>query len=129
MSKYLLEYSADIVNSPILSKTVIDTGVLINVLRADIEYDTATIIVDIPTDEKKVIEKFKEFGVSVKKLDEIIMRDTESCIDCGACISICPSGAIYFKDDWSIEVRSEECIQCGACVLACPMKAMSIQEI
>jgi len=129
MSKYLLEYSADIVDSPVLSKAIIETGALINILRADIEYDTATIVVDISEDEDRVIKKFNELGVSVKKLDETIMKDIEGCIDCGACISICPTGAIYFKEDWSIEVDKGECIRCGACVLACPMKALSIQEI
>lgn len=128
MSKYLLEYSSDVVSSPILSKVVVETGVLINVLKAEIEADKASIVIDIPREEKKVIEKFKSTGVRVKKLDENIKRDIEDCIDCGACVSLCPTGAIYFTKDWSIEVDKGECIRCGACVLACPMKAMEITE-
>jgi len=128
MSKYLLEYSSKVVESPILSKVIIDTGVLINVLRADIEHEKASIVVDILHDEDRVIERFKESGVRVRKLDENIKKDIENCIDCGACISVCPTEAIYFTKDWSIEVDKGECIRCGACVLACPMKALAIQE-
>ncbi len=128
MSKYLLEYSSDVVGSPILSKVIVETGVLINVLRADIEHDKASIVVDIPHDEDRVINRFRGSGVTVRKLQENIKRDIENCIDCGACISLCPTEAIYFTEDWSIEVDKGECILCEACVLACPMKAMTIQE-
>ncbi|HDN83019.1 MAG TPA: 4Fe-4S dicluster domain-containing protein [Candidatus Altiarchaeales archaeon] len=132
MAKYLLRYSSDVVKSPVLAKTVLETKVLINVLRAEISYDEASIIVDVPGDEKtqeKVVKAFKSQGIEVVKLDEGIVRDIKGCIDCGACIAVCPVEAIYFKEDLSIEIDRKECIRCGSCVEVCPFKAIKIQEL
>lgn len=129
MSKYILKYPADIVEDPILANAVLETGVAVNVLRANIEYDTATIVIDVPEDKEEAItNKFIEYGVNVEKLDETVEIDRDKCVDCGACIAVCPTEAIRFKDDWTIEVDEEECIRCGACVEACPTRALLIRE-
>lgn len=50
--------------------------------------------------------------------------DKELCVGCGACVDVCPQGALYMKDD-KVEVN-EKCNLCGACIDACPVKALSI---
>ena len=44
------------------------------------------------------------------------------CTGCGACLSVCPSGAIGFEDGRSTLDR-EKCTDCGACAAVCPSKA------
>ena len=51
--------------------------------------------------------------------------DKETCVGCGACVAICPVGAISLEDKAHIDADS--CIGCGACVNACPVGAISAE--
>jgi ferredoxin len=132
MNKYMLKIPSDVVDSPIIASTVLETGVLVNILRARVDYDEGTIVISILGDgkeQRKVVNALIEKGVEVSKLEKNITNDVSRCIDCGACIALCPTKAISFKEDWSIKVEGDKCIRCGACVEACPIKSLSIQEI
>ena len=131
MSKYILRYSADSVDSPVLSRVVLSTGSLLNILKAEIGYEEATIVIEIiggVDEEKKVIRAFKRYGIDIKKLEENIVNDLKKCVDCGACISICPVSAICFDGDWSVKIDNDKCIRCGMCVEVCPRRSLSIRE-
>ncbi|MDR1127086.1 MAG: 4Fe-4S binding protein [Treponema sp.] len=49
---------------------------------------------------------------------------SDACVNCGACESECPAGAISEKSDvrW---IDPSLCADCGACVSACPADAIS----
>ena len=47
------------------------------------------------------------------------------CINCGACIGVCPTGAHSVKDEIHSFDR-EKCISCGACESVCPSNANKI---
>ena len=47
------------------------------------------------------------------------------CIRCGACLEVCPQGAISWDDDVASTDR-EKCTLCGACVEACYAEAREI---
>ncbi|MBQ8418581.1 MAG: electron transfer flavoprotein subunit alpha [Phascolarctobacterium sp.] len=49
--------------------------------------------------------------------------DKETCVGCGACVAICPVGAISLEDKAHID--ADCCIGCGACVNECPVGAIS----
>ena len=46
----------------------------------------------------------------------------DRCISCGACSTICPSGAIQMKDGIPV-TEKEKCILCGKCIEKCPALA------
>jgi len=46
----------------------------------------------------------------------------DRCISCGACSTICPSGAIQIKNGIPV-TEKEECILCGKCIEKCPALA------
>ena len=52
-------------------------------------------------------------------------RINEKCTACGACLEVCPSGAIVEKDG-KCEV-TDKCEECGSCVEVCFLEA--IEEI
>jgi NAD-dependent dihydropyrimidine dehydrogenase PreA subunit len=47
----------------------------------------------------------------------------DGCINCGACESECPVGAISEKDNarW---IDPDQCASCGVCVSACSVEAI-----
>ena len=131
MNKYIIKFPSDVVDSPILAETILTTGVLINILRAKMDYDEGTIVISVLGDEKQqksVVDALVKKGVDISRLEKNITNDTDRCVDCGACIALCPTGAISFDKDWTISVEGEKCIRCGVCVEACPLRSLSIQE-
>ena len=131
MNKYMLKFPSEAVDSPTLAEAILETGVLINILRAKVDYDEGTIVISILGDErqqKRVVDTLTRKGIDVSRLEKNITNDVSRCVDCGACIALCPTNAISFNKDWSINVDGNKCIRCGACVEACPLRSLSIQE-
>ena len=48
--------------------------------------------------------------------------DKEKCVGCGACVNVCPAGAISVKNDKA--VISDKCVDCGRCAQVCPAHAI-----
>ncbi|MEI7961268.1 MAG: 4Fe-4S dicluster domain-containing protein [archaeon] len=57
----------------------------------------------------------------------VVKNNSNKCLYCGACVSVCPTAAIVLKDV-RIFVDEEKCISCGACVNICPVGAMIIES-
>ncbi len=49
---------------------------------------------------------------------------TEICDGCGACVRVCPAGAIEGKKDEPHKIVTERCTRCGACQTVCPSGAI-----
>ena len=49
--------------------------------------------------------------------------DRAKCTGCGACLEVCPLGAISLTGDRAV-IRQGFCIECGVCLAACPMDAI-----
>jgi len=130
MNKYILRYPENIISKPILSDAIIKTGVMVNIIIASVEYSKAVIIISVVggrDEEEKIIGYLKKKGVSVEKIDANIIKDDWKCVDCGACVGVCPTKAITMVDN-SMKLDNDECIRCGACVTACPTRALKMQE-
>jgi len=55
----------------------------------------------------------------------LIKLNLARCNGCGACVAVCPEGALYLVDDKAM-VEASLCCGCEACVAACPMGAIAI---
>ncbi len=131
MNKYILKYPPQELESPILSKVILETGVPLNILNADIDFNEGLLVVSVvgdKSDEKRVIAALKKYNIEVEKLEKKITHDSNECINCGECIALCPTDAIKFLKDKTVEIDEDKCIYCNACVEACPVRAVKIKE-
>jgi NAD-dependent dihydropyrimidine dehydrogenase PreA subunit len=55
-----------------------------------------------------------------------IMIDTETCIGCGGCVTICGGDVFELKDKKAVAVRPRQCLECGCCEVVCPVAAITL---
>ena len=54
--------------------------------------------------------------------------DTSLCVACGACMEVCPRGAItVWKGSYSV-VDDALCIGCGLCAKECPASVIRVED-
>ncbi|WP_067050787.1 4Fe-4S binding protein [Methanofollis ethanolicus] len=125
--KLMVSFSKKKVREPIIARVVKDTGVLINVERARIEPGEGEVLIDVPNGSAdEVSQKMRDMGATVRVLEDAIHHNETECVDCGACISICPQDVFSFDDDWNLVLDQKRCVLCGRCLQACPHGALSL---
>ncbi len=130
--KLLLKFSrkgkADPGREPVIARVVKETGVLVNVEKANIDSMAGEVLIDIPDKDADLVRRrLEEMGVAVRVMENAVALDEAECVDCGACISVCPQEVFSFDEEWRLRVRSERCVLCGKCIQACPHGALSQQ--
>lgn len=117
------------IQNPIISESIVETGILINIMVANIDSTYGELIADVSDLNFDKIKKALELrGAIVTILDRPIHRDEEECVDCGACISVCPTNVYAFDENWNVKVDEKKCIQCGMCIKMCPHGALRVGE-
>ncbi len=46
---------------------------------------------------------------------------TKVCINCGSCIGVCPTNALFFNENDEVEFNKTLCTNCDQCLDACPV--------
>jgi len=113
---------------PVIARVVKETGVLVNVEKANIDSMAGEVLIDIPDKDADLVRRrLEEMGVAVRVMENAIALDEAECVDCGACISICPQEVFSFDEGWRLQVGAARCVLCGKCIRACPHSALSLQ--
>lgn len=126
MVRILLRFSEKIVEQPVVSQIILDLKVPLNILTAHVNSKGGEVLAEVPTDAlDKVVAAFRKKDVTVS-FPKLIEVDTDKCISCGSCVSLCPVEAITVEEDSSIVFDKAKCVgsTCSACVDACPVKAI-----
>jgi len=125
--KAWLNFSPSIVNRAIISDLIKKYDISFNILRADITPQGGKMLIEISGKQsEEAIEFLEKEGIHLTPIKKVVKKSEEKCIDCGACISLCPVKAIYTTDDWTIEVDNQLCIGCGFCISSCPTRAIKV---
>jgi len=129
--KILLRYPAEMAEEPVFATVLLETGIPANILYSSIGARGGEILIGVdasPEEVERMMALFRRRGVEAVEVRKAIRVDREKCFDCGACLSLCPTQALRFSPDCSLEVEEEKCVCCEACVPACPVRAITVRS-
>ena len=129
--KVVLKFPNTLVDQPIICRLVKDFNLDFNILKAYITpKEEGLLVLELigkPEDFKKGVEYIKSKGISVEPLSKDIKRNEKKCTHCGACVTICPAGALVLDAATKkVNFFEDKCIACELCIKACPPRAMEI---
>lgn len=103
---------------------ILKYDITFNILKFSTGSAGINLLLDIPEEKvKPITESLIESNIIVNKKGRVIV-DIEKCIDCGACLSLCPTDALHFNKEERLEFSYEKCIGCLLCIESCPRFAI-----
>lgn len=130
--RVVLHFPRTVVDQPIIYKLVRDYNLMFNILKASITPNEEGLLVLELSGEREDYEKAARFlaevGVKIQPLSRDVYCNEKRCTHCGACITICPTGAFVLETpSRRVKFLDKKCIVCGLCIKACPPRAMEIR--
>ena len=103
---------------------ILKYNITFNILKFTTGSSGVNLLLDVPEDKIKMItDALTQNKVVVNKKGRVIVDD-DKCIDCGACLSLCPTDALYFDESLRLKFSYEKCIGCLICLDSCPRRAI-----
>lgn len=129
--KASLYFPPDMTDKPFMTDLVRDFGLVVNILQAEImPGKRGKTVLDLSGEEEnleRALTYLSQKGISVHIFSTSIIHNDDKCVDCGACVAVCPSGALSIKaPQWKLEFNNAECVRCKQCVAACPLGAINV---
>lgn len=129
--RIVLKFPHRLVDQPIVCTMVKKFNLEFNILKAYVTPREEGLLVLELRGEKAELEKalkeVKSQGVSVQPLSKDIIRNEVKCTHCGACVPICPTGALVTDPvTRKVNFYDTKCIACELCIKACPPRAMEL---
>lgn len=130
--RIVLHFPHKLIDKPISYHLVKDYDLVFNILQAKITPNEEGIMVlELSGNDKDYAQGIKflqDQGIKVQTLSRDVKRNEKSCTHCGACVVVCPTGALYVdRKTMEVNFDIDKCIACELCVPACPPRAMEVK--
>ncbi len=129
--RIVLHFPKRLVDRPIVYRLVKDYDLEFNILKAFFTpAEEGLMVLEISGKQKDYDEGIRyltKAGVRIQSLSQDVTRNEERCTHCGACVTICPTGAFELEPlTRRVNFYNEKCLACGICIKACPPRAMEL---
>ena len=130
--RIVLTFPHNLLDKPIVYKLVKEFDLVFNILQARITPEEEGLMVIELSGKKEDfasgVKYLQQNEVAIQQLDKDVTRDDNLCTQCGACISVCPTGALSVnRKTMVVEFDPARCVACELCVKACPPRAMFVK--
>ncbi|MFX1237429.1 MAG: ATP-binding protein [Promethearchaeota archaeon] len=103
---------------------ILKEDISLNILKFSTDTNGIKMLLDLPEDKiKSITESLKKRNILVNNKGRISI-DREKCVDCGGCISLCPTEALHFDTNFQLKFSEDKCIGCNLCLDSCPRQAI-----
>jgi ferredoxin len=131
MKRLVFNFPPHLIDQPVTYQLITEHKLKVNILRARITpREWGRLVVEVSGSKKNLdagLQFAVDLGVDIKPLAQDVKWDEEKCIECTACIAICPTGALAVaRKEMRVSFDEEKCIACELCMPACPYEAMQI---
>ncbi|MEL6400684.1 MAG: NIL domain-containing protein [Cyanobacteria bacterium J06607_6] len=125
-----LTFPKRLIHQPITYRLAKDFNVAANIFRAEVAPNQiGTLLVELSGDIDQVedaIVWLQEHDIEVSQTSREIRVDAESCVHCGLCTGVCPTGALSLDpNSFKLTFTRSRCIVCEQCIPSCPVQAIS----
>ncbi len=129
--RIVLHFPRRLVDRPIVYRLIKDYDLELNILKASVTPDEeGLLVIELCGEQDKYDQGIKyltKAGVRIQSLSQDVTRNDERCTHCGACVTICPTGAFELEPATRrVKFLHEKCLACGLCIKACPPRAMEL---
>ncbi len=130
--RIVLTFPHKLVDQPIIYRLIKDYDLMVNILRARVTPREEGRLVMELTGAKSAIKQgmkyLDDLGVQVEEVVQDIQWHENRCTSCTACISSCPTNALWVdRKSMKVSFDKEKCILCELCITVCPYRAIEIQ--
>lgn len=129
--RVVLHFPPRLVEQPIIYRLVKDHNLVLNILKASVTpKEEGLLVLELSGDRNdydKGIRYLTDVGVRIQSLGQNIVRNEARCTHCGACVVVCPTGALAIDPKTRmVNFYEDKCTACELCVLPCPPRAMEV---
>ncbi|XGV88656.1 MAG: NIL domain-containing protein [Limnothrix sp. BL-A-16] len=125
-----LTFPKHAVQMPITYRLAKEFNVAANIIRAQVAPDrVGKLVVELIGDIDQMdaaMEWMESLDIDVSSANREISIDEVSCVHCGLCTGVCPTGALSLHPEtFRLEFARSRCVVCEQCVPTCPVQAIS----
>ncbi|SRR6056297_23529 len=124
--RLILHFPAERIEEPITYNLIKEYDIVVNILNADISHGKeGNLLVEmsgVPLNLDEALIYLDSRNVKYSPVIKNIILNESDCIHCGACSSVCFSGALNMDSyERKLVFKPDLCIACELCIKACPL--------
>jgi len=129
--RLVLNFPPHLIDQPVTYRLITQYQLKVNILRARITpREWGRLVVEVSGSRKNLdaaLQFVAQLGVDTQPLAQDVQWHQERCIECTACTSICPTGALSVaRPEMRVLFNHDKCIACELCVPTCAYGAVEI---